>query len=110
MQLDKLTQKSQEALQEAQRIANGLSHQEVDVEHLLLAMICEADSLIPDLLQRLVVPPAKLKRHLPRRNKVQGISPGNQYLSNDLKKTLDDAQTEANKLKDDYHSTEHLLL
>src|SRR6266849_3257040 len=114
MQLDKLTQKSQEALQEAQRIANGLSHQEVDGEHLLLAMIGQADSLIPDLLQRLGVPPAKLKpdleRELARRHKVQGISSGDLFLSNNLKKTLDAAQTEATKLKDDYLSTEHLLL
>src|SRR3989449_2889886 len=114
MQLDKLTQKSQEALQEAQRIANGLSHQEVDGEHLLLAMIGQTDSLVPDLLQRLGVPPAKLKpdleRELARRHKVQGISSGDLFLSNNLKKTLDAAQTEASKLKDDYLSTEHLLL
>src|SRR6266436_6746324 len=114
MQLDKLTQKSQEALQEAQRIANGLSHQEVDGEHLLLAMIGQADSLIPDLLHRLGVPPAKLKpdleRELARRHKVQGISSGDLFLSNNLKKTLDAAQTEASKLKDEYISTEHLLL
>jgi len=114
MQLDKLTQKSQEAMQEAQRIANGLSHQEVDGEHLLLAMIGQTDSLIPDLLQRLGVPPAKLKpdleRELARRHKVEGISSGDLFLSNNLKKTLDAAQTEASKLKDDYLSTEHLLL
>ena len=114
MQLDKLTQKSQEALQEAQRIANGLSHQEVDGEHLLLAMIGQTDSLIPDLLQRLGVPPTKLKpdleRELARRHKVQGISSGDLFLSNNLKKTLDAAQSEATKLKDDYLSTEHLLL
>src|SRR6266700_2847675 len=114
MQLDKLTQKSQEALQEAQRIANCLSHQEVDGEHLLLAMIGQTDSLIPDLLQRIGVPPAKLKpdleRELARRHKVQGISSGDLFLSNNLKKTLDAAQTEATKLKDDYLSTEHLLL
>src|SRR5437899_2815664 len=114
MQLDKLTQKSQEALQEAQRVANGLSHQEVDGEHLLLAMIGQTDSLIHDLLQRLGVPPAKLKpdleRELARRHKVQGISSGDLFLSNNLKKTLDAVQTEATKLKDDYLSTEHLLL
>src|SRR6266478_1816659 len=114
MQLDKLTQKSQEALQEAQRIANGLSHQEVDGEHLLLAMIGQADSLIPDLLQRLGVPPAKLKpdleKELARRHKVQGITGTDLFLSASLKKALDSAQSEAAKLKDEYTSTEHLLL
>jgi ATP-dependent Clp protease ATP-binding subunit ClpB len=114
MQLDKLTQKSQEALQEAQRIANGFSHQEVDGEHLLLAMLGQTDSLIPDLLQRLGAPPAKIKPDLElelnRRHKVQGISSGDLFLSNNLKKTLDASQAEAARLKDDYISTEHLLL
>src|SRR5437660_7548808 len=114
MQLDRLTIKSQEALQEAQRIAHGFSHQEVDSEHLLLGMIGQTDSLIPDLLARVGVPPAKLKpeleRELARRHKVQGISSADLFLSASLKKVLDAAQTEATKLKDDYISTEHLLL
>ena len=114
MQLDRLTIKSQEALQAAQRIAQGFSHQEVDNEHLLLAMIGQTDSLIPDLLAKVGVPPAKLKpdleRELARRHKVQGTSSADLFLSSDLKKALDAAQAEASKLKDDYISTEHLLL
>jgi ATP-dependent Clp protease ATP-binding subunit ClpB len=114
MQLEKLTIKSQEALQEAQRIAHGYSHQEVDGEHLLLAMIEQQDSLIPDLLEKIGVPATKLKpelvRDLERRHKVQGISSSDLFLSNNLKKVLDAAQAEAQKLKDDYISTEHLLL
>src|SRR6266566_1987937 len=114
MQLDRLTIKSQEALQAAQRIAQGFSHQEVDSEHLLLAMIGQTDSLIPDLLAKVGVPPAKLKpdleRELARRHKVQGTSSADLFLSSDLKKALDAAQAEASKLKDDFISTEHLLL
>src|SRR5438477_922154 len=114
MQLDRLTIKSQEALQQAQRIAQGFSHQEVDGEHLLLALIGQTDSLIPDLLQKLGVPAAKLKpdveRELARRHKVQGSSSSDLFLSSSLKKVLDAAQAEASKLKDDYISTEHLLL
>jgi ATP-dependent Clp protease ATP-binding subunit ClpB len=114
MQLDRLTIKSQEALQEAQRIAQGYSHQEVDGEHLMLAMIGQTDSLIPDLLQKVGVPPAQLKpgleRELARRHKVQGIASTDLFLSASLKKVLDAAQAEAGKLKDDYISTEHLLL
>jgi ATP-dependent Clp protease ATP-binding subunit ClpB len=49
MQLDKLTLKSQEALQEAQRLARESSHQEMDGEHLLLALPRQADSLVPEL-------------------------------------------------------------
>ncbi len=114
MQQDRFTIKSQEALQEAQRIAHGYSHQEVDGEHLLLALIGQADSLIPDLLEKIGVPAAKLKpdleSELGRRHKVQGISSADVYLSPQLKKALDAAQTEAGKLKDEYLSTEHLLL
>ncbi len=114
MQLDRLTIKSQEALQEAQRIAQGYSHQEVDGEHLMLAMLGQADSLIPELVQKIGVAPAQLKsdleRELARRHKVQGISSTDLFLSSSLKKALDAALNEAGKLKDDYISTEHLLL
>jgi ATP-dependent Clp protease ATP-binding subunit ClpB len=112
MQLDKLTIKSQEALQEAQRIARGYSHQEIDGEHLMLALIGQTDSLIPDLLQKVGVPGSRLKpdleRELARRHKVQGT--GDVFLGATLKKVLDAAQAEAGRLKDDYLSTEHLLL
>jgi ATP-dependent Clp protease ATP-binding subunit ClpB len=114
MQMDRFTIKSQEALQEAQRIAHGFSHQEIDGEHLLLALIGQADSLIPALLEKIGVPPAQLKpeleRELERRHKVQGISSSDLFLSSSMKKVLDAAQAEAGKLKDDYISTEHLLL
>ncbi|HZR19072.1 MAG TPA: ATP-dependent chaperone ClpB, partial [Verrucomicrobiae bacterium] len=114
MQADRLTIKSQEALQEAQRIAQNYSHQEVDGEHLLLAMLGQPESLIPDLLEKIGVPPAKLRpdleRELARRHKVQGISGSDLFLSKSLKQVLDAASTEASKLKDDYISTEHLLL
>ena len=114
MQLDRFTIKSQEALQEAQRIACEHSHQEVDGEHLLLAMIGQAESLIPDLLEKIGVPAAKLQpdleHELARRHKVQGITSTDLFLSPQLKQALDAAQTEAGKLKDEYISTEHLLL
>ncbi len=112
MQPEKLTQKSQEALQEAQRLAREQSHQEIDGEHLALALMSQTDSLIPDLLERLGVPVARLKpdleAELARRHKVQGA--GEAYAGNDLKKALEAAQSEATQLKDDYVSTEHLLL
>src|SRR5436305_2557521 len=99
MQLDRLTSKSQEALQEAQRIAHGFSHQEVDGEHLLLAMLGQTDSLIPDLLEKIGVPASKLKpdleRELARRHKVQGTSSSDVFLGANLKKALDAAQAEA---------------
>jgi ATP-dependent Clp protease ATP-binding subunit ClpB len=112
MQLDKLTLKSQEALQDAQRLAREHSHQEMDGEHLLLALIGQTEGLIPDLLERIGVRVARLKpdleAELARRHKVQGG--GDPYAGRDLQKALDAAQSEAGKLKDDYVSTEHLLL
>jgi len=112
MQPEKFTQKSQEALQAAQTLARKYSHQELDGEHLALALIGQQDSLIPDLLARLGVPPARLQpeleAELARRHKVQGG--GEPYAGSDLRKALDAAQSEATKLKDDYVSTEHLLL
>ena len=112
MQPEKFTLKSQEALQEAQRLARESSHQEIDGEHLALALVSQTDSLIPDLLERIGVPVARLKpdleAELARRHKVQGA--GDAYAGGDLRKALDAAQSEATKLKDDYVSTEHLLL
>src|ERR1039458_2714523 len=88
MQLDRFTIKSQEAVQEAQRIAREHAHQEVDGEHLLLAMIGHADSPIPDLLEKIGLPPSKLKpeleHELARRHKVQGISFTDLFLSANL--------------------------
>ena len=112
MQPEKLTQKSQEALQAAQQLAREHSHQEIDGEHLALALISQTDSLIPDLLERIGVPAARLKPDLEaeiaRRHKVQGG--GDPYAGSDLRKSLDAAKSEASKLKDEYVSTEHLLL
>jgi ATP-dependent Clp protease ATP-binding subunit ClpB len=114
MQLDKLTIKSQEALAEAQRIAHSYSHQAVDCEHLLLALIGQGESLVPELLEKIGISVAKLQpdveAELNRRHKVQGTSSSDLFSSQELKKALDAAQSEAGKLKDDYISTEHLLL
>jgi ATP-dependent Clp protease ATP-binding subunit ClpB len=112
MQPEKLTLKSQEALSEAQRLAREMSHQEMDGEHLLLALLGQSESLVPELLQKIGVPPAKLQseleHELSRRHKVEGGA--EVYASLTLRKALDAAQSEATKLKDDYVSTEHLLL
>ncbi|NOS69656.1 MAG: AAA family ATPase, partial [Verrucomicrobia bacterium] len=114
MQLDKLTIKSQEALAEAQRLAHEHSHQAVDCEHLLLALMGQSESLVPELLEKIGVPPTKLQpdleKELARRHKVTGTSSSDVFSSQELKKALDAAQSEAGKLKDDYISTEHLLL
>src|SRR5216117_3007747 len=114
MQLDRFTIKAQEALQTAQAISQRYSHQQIDGEHLLLALLEQSEGLVQPLLQRLGVAPAalsgELDRELDRRPKVTGTTTSDTFLSTDLKKILDAAQAEAGKLKDDYTSTEHLLL
>src|SRR4051812_32849191 len=114
MQLDRFTIKAQEALQAAQGIAQSYSQQEIDGEHLMLALIDQPEGLIQPLLQKLGVPsPAlrsDLETELARRPKVQGTSSRDAFWSSYLKKALDAAESEAKKLKDEYLSTEHLLL
>jgi len=112
MQLERFTVKAQEALQSAQATAQQYSHQEIDGEHLMLALIDQPEGLIQPLLQKLGIPISAVRsdveRELGRRAKVQGST--DTFLGNTLKKALDAAQAEAGKLKDDYTSTEHLLL
>ena len=114
MRLDKLTTKSQEALQAAQELAHQHSQQQVDGEHLALALAQQQDGIIPTLLQRTGVDLAKFQADLAaeigRLAKVQGTSSADLYLSPELKQAMDAAQTEATSLGDEFISTEHLLL
>jgi ATP-dependent Clp protease ATP-binding subunit ClpB len=108
-----LTIKSQEALHAAQRLAEKLRHTEVDVEHLLLALAGQEDGVVPPLLEKLGVARATLQQQLEqalaKRATVEGGG-AERYLSSSLRKTLDAALTLAEKMKDEYVSTEHLLL
>ncbi len=112
MSLEKLTLKAQEALASAQQLAVERDHQQWDGEHLLLALLGQSDGLIGPLFQRLgVAIPAfvsELETELGRRAKVAGG--GTPYPANDLQNVLQQASQEAKKLKDEYVSTEHLLL
>src|SRR5579871_3984528 len=113
MQAERLTIKAQAALQSAQRIAREHSNQEVDGEHLFAALLEQEDGLIQPLLQKLGVPIPKLsadvEQAIERRVKVQGAS-AEAFVGNTLRRVLDAAEAQANKLKDEYVSTEHLLL
>ncbi len=113
MQLERFTTKAQAALQDAQRIAREHSQQEIDGEHLLAALLAQPEGLIQPLFQKLGVPlpqlSAELQEALQRRVKVQGGG-AEPFLGQSLKKALDAAEAQAGKLKDEYVSTEHLLL
>jgi len=113
MRLDKFTIKAQEALQEAQSLAEKYEHQTVDVEHLLAALIEQKDGIVSSLLQKVGTDPQvilhQLDNELRKIPKVYGAG-GQLYISHRLKQVLDAAFVEAERLKDAYVSTEHLLL
>jgi ATP-dependent Clp protease ATP-binding subunit ClpB len=114
--INSLTQKSQEALQEAQNVATRMGHTEVDGEHLLLALIDQPDGLVPRLIVAIGADVAALRadleRELGRRPKVTGpgATPGQVSITQRLAKLLDAAQREAKRLKDSYVSVEHLVM
>ena len=112
IRFDKLTIKAQDALQSAHAVAHNLNQQEVDCEHLLIALIQQPDGLVRPVLERIGLQPddllRKLDDNLRRRSKVHGA--GEPYLSHTLRQAFAAAQTQADKLNDQYVSTEHLLL
>ncbi|MFD0275198.1 ATP-dependent chaperone ClpB [Kitasatospora sp. NPDC127111] len=116
MDTDRLTQKSQEALQDAQTKALRFGHVEVDGEHLLLALLDQSDGLIPRLLTSAGADAdqvrAAVEAALGRRPSVSGpgAAPGQVFLTQRLARLLDAAEQEAERLKDEYVSVEHLLL
>ncbi|MGZ8519637.1 MAG: ATP-dependent chaperone ClpB [Candidatus Binatia bacterium] len=113
MNLEKLTTKSQEALRDAQSLADKRNHQALDVEHLLFSLLGQKEGVVLSLLQKLSVPLTqltdRLQKALDRLPQVTGAS-GQSYITPRLKKLIESAEAEAEALKDEYVSTEHLLL
>jgi len=116
MDFNRLTQKSQEAVQQAQNLATRRGHIEVDGEHLLLALVQQEGGLVPRLLEKLDVVPAgfarALEKELDRKPSVTGpgVEDGKIYVTQRFNRLLLKAEEEAKQLKDDYVSVEHLLL
>ncbi|MEE6164593.1 MULTISPECIES: ATP-dependent chaperone ClpB [unclassified Mycolicibacterium] len=116
MDINKLTQKSQEALAEAQSIATRMGHIEVDGEHLLMALIDQPGGLVPRLLEQAGADTEALRtdleRELNRRPKVSGpgATPGQVSVTRRLANVLEAAEREAKRLKDEYVSVEHLVI
>ena len=114
MNLNKLTQKSQEALSEAQNLAISRGHQEVDVEHLALALLSQKDGLIPSIMDKIGVSVpaliANLTRLLDQKARITGgYDKDKIYLSQNLSQVLTDAEQRAEALNDEYVSVEHLF-
>jgi ATP-dependent Clp protease ATP-binding subunit ClpB len=113
MRIDRFTQKMQEALQNAQDIASRTQSPEIGNEHFLFALLDQGDGVTRPLLEKIGVSPdslrSRLETDLARRPKVSGAV-SDLRISNDLRRTLDSAESEMPKLKDEYVSAEHYLL
>jgi len=114
MQQDKFTLKSQEALQNSQRIAEQNGQQEILAEHLLKALLDQPEGVVVPILQKMGVSPpeigSEVDRLLANLPKVSGSGFGQVYLSQSLKKTLDHAFKIADSMQDEYVSQEHLFV
>ncbi|MDD5557293.1 MAG: ATP-dependent chaperone ClpB [bacterium] len=114
MNLEKLTVRSQEALAEAQRAAAAEGHQEITPLHLLLALLAQAEGVAVPLLEAAGARPAAIEREARGRletvPRVSGRMPAPPVIGSGLAALLEESFREAEKLKDDYVSVEHLLL
>src|SRR5437879_6090070 len=112
MNINKFTEKAQEAVLTAQQLAEQMSHAQIDPEHLLLALVEQSEGIVPEIFRKMGVDPkpfaAALRENLSRLAQAYGGS--SPSMSQRFKKVTDDAQAEANRLKDEFVSTEHLLL
>ena len=108
---DRLTLKSQEAVQTAQSLARDRGHQRLEPMHLLAALLDPEQQVIRSLLAQLGVNPAQvLKAAEEGLGALPKVTGGEQSLGPDLSAVLDTAQAEADRMKDQYVSVEHLLL
>ena len=114
MNLNQFTQKSVEAVQAAQQMASAWQNQQIEQEHLLLALLEQQEGLIPQLMQKAGVEPAALRQKLTaaveRLPQVSGSGAGQMYLSRDLEQALNEAEKIAREMHDEYTSVEHLML
>src|SRR5262245_10402681 len=112
MKLDRLTQKSQEALRDAHDRALSAGHPEIDPEHLLLALVEQADGVVPAVLSKAGADAdgvaRDVRRDLDRRPRVEGGA--EPAISRRLRKAIEAAESAAKDRRDEYVSTEHLLL
>ncbi len=111
MRWEKFTVMSQEAFQAAQAKAERMGHQEVRPEHLLLGFLEQDENIVNAVLTKLGVNSQKIREDLEKAlGKLPQISGGEVYLGTALRQVMNKAQKEADKLKDEYISTEHLFL
>src|SRR4030095_2374226 len=116
MDINRFTQKAQEAISAAQSTAARYGHQQVDIEHLLASLFEQEGGLASSIASKAGINPDGLKRRieqeLERMPKVSqgGGAPDQIYITGRLNRLLAQAEEEAKKIKDEYNSIEHLLL
>lgn len=116
MRFDRFTERAQEAAQRAAEIIQRYGHNQIDTEHILLALIEQPEGVITQLLEILQVDAAALKERLdyvlrtsPKAN-IFGGGAGQVFITPRVKRIVEVANDEANRLKDEFISTEHLFL
>jgi ATP-dependent Clp protease ATP-binding subunit ClpC len=116
MRFDRFTERAQEAAQRAAEIIQRYGHNQIDTEHILLALIEQPQGVIPQILDQLKVDAAGLTERLdyilrtsPKAN-IFGGGAGQIFITPRVKRIIDLANEEANRLKDEYISTEHIFL
>ncbi len=116
MRFDRFTERAQEAAQRAAEVIQRYGHNQIDTEHILLALIEQPGGVIPQILEKLSVSPEALTERLdatlrasPKAN-IFGGGAGQIFITPRVKRIIDLANEEANRLKDEYISTEHIFL
>lgn len=114
MDINKLTQKAQEAVLEAQNLAIKHNHQTIEGEHLHLALVSQQEGLIPRLLSKMSIPVElylkDLNDELNKLPKIYGASTASPYVSRRFEEIFVKAEDESKKFQDDYISVEHIFL
>jgi ATP-dependent Clp protease ATP-binding subunit ClpC len=116
MRFDRFTERAQEAAQRSAEIIQRYGHNQIDTEHILLALIEQPQGVIPQVLEALKVDATALTERLdyilrtsPKAN-IFGGGTGQVFITPRVKRIIDLANEEANRLKDEYISTEHIFL
>ena len=113
MRTERFTQRATEAIVSAQQLAESEGHAQLEVAHLLLVLVEQPDGVVPAVLNRIGVPPGSvaqgLRAELAKLPKVSGAAQQLQ-LSNEARRVLTDAHAVAERMRDEYVSTEHLLI
>src|SRR4051794_17073466 len=109
---NRLTEKAQEAITNAQRLAEERNHTQIEPEHLLYTLVDQSDGVVPSVLERLGVQPGQVLQETDASlsSLARASGPHDTVVSSRLRRLLDAAGSEAERLNDEYISTEHLLL